>query len=452
MAKFSIDEILNKAGQNAPAGLEMQVQLLPIEDIAPNPQNAIYEIGDVGMLKADIAEHGLRTPLEVCPAGGKYMLVAGHRRRTACAELYAEGDKRFALLPCVVREYASEDEELVALITSNATARELTDGERVRQYVALKNAITRLKAAGKVKGRVRDELTQRTGEGAGTLGRLNAISAHCIPEVLEMLEKGEITMTRAYDCSKLYKVQQLQYAQAGWSAMPKLSAEIKKAAIDYLVTGPLAEKLKNLDYVYRDEWNYADKVRSEENDGFPMEAELAGVPMCITNNGYSGFKAMQRDPEEPNEVVAEGLISWVDMFPAAKKLYINTEALEKYKAREKGKKDAEKTRRAELQHWQEMAKAELAHFDEWKKVAQAEKLGLTFREWPTADGGRLVVAVDEFTRTENPGGLPYVVYFTVRFDADGQRAGEFDYNKRWKTGIDLIGTIAEDLSKREAQK
>jgi ParB-like chromosome segregation protein Spo0J len=451
MAKFTVDEILNKAGKNDPAGLEMQVQLLPLEDIAPNPQNAIYEIGDVGMLKADIAEHGLRTPLEVCPAGGKYMLVAGHRRRTACAELYAEGDKRFALLPCVVREYASEDEELVALITSNATARELTDGERVRQYVALKNAITRLKAAGKVKGRVRDELTQRTGEGAGTLGRLNAISAHCIPEVLEMLEKGEITMTRAYDCSKLYKVQQLQHAQAGWSAMPKLSDEIKKAAIDYLVTGPLAEKLKNLDYVYRDEWSYISD-RDVRDDDFPVEVELAGVPLCISHSGYSGFTARQRDPAEPNEVVAESLISWVDMFPAAQKLYINTEALKKYKAREKGKKDAEKSRRAELQHWQEMAKAELARFDEWKKVAQAGQLGLTFREWPTADGGRLVVAVDEFTRTKNPGGLPYAVYFTVRFDADGQRAGEVDYYKRWETGIDLIGTIAEDLSKREAQK
>ena len=33
------------------------------------------------MLKADIAERGLRSPLEVLPAkGGRYMLIAGHRR------------------------------------------------------------------------------------------------------------------------------------------------------------------------------------------------------------------------------------------------------------------------------------------------------------------------------------------------------------------------------------
>lgn len=212
---FSVTDILGAQSKaSAPAGQPMKVVMLPISDIQPNPQNAIYEIGDVGMLQADIAEHGLRTPLEVAPAqGGKYMLIAGHRRHTACLGLHDAGDKRFDLLPCVITDYGDPDEELVALITSNATARELTDGERLRQYEALKGALTRLKAEGKVNGRVREELARRTGEGSGTLARLNAISARCIPEVKQMLEKGEITFTRAYECRKKEYEEAVKHAQ-----------------------------------------------------------------------------------------------------------------------------------------------------------------------------------------------------------------------------------------------
>ena len=194
---FSINDILGDTKANAPAGQKMQVVMLPAADIEPNPENSIYEIGDVSMLKADIAERGLRSPLEVLPAkGGRYMLIAGHRRWTACRALTAEGVAGFEVLPCVIRQSQGEDDDLIALITSNATARELTDGERLRQYIALKQALERKKAAGSLGGRVRDEMSRITGDGTGTLGRLNAIANNCVPEVLAMVERGEITMGR----------------------------------------------------------------------------------------------------------------------------------------------------------------------------------------------------------------------------------------------------------------
>ena len=68
---FSINDILGSTKANAPAGQRMQVVMLPAADIEPNPENSIYEIGDVSMLKADIAERGLRSPLEVLPAKGR---------------------------------------------------------------------------------------------------------------------------------------------------------------------------------------------------------------------------------------------------------------------------------------------------------------------------------------------------------------------------------------------
>ena len=250
MAGFSIDEILNKNKAAAPAGQALQVVMLPAENIEPNPENSIYEIGDVSMLKADIAERGLRSPLEVLPAkNGKYMLLAGHRRWTACRELAAENVPGFALLPCVVRESHGSDDDLIALITSNATARELTDGERLRQYLALKKALENKKAAGNLDGRVRDAMSRITGDGTGTLGRLNSIATHCTPQVLEMLSKGEIGITRAYECSRLYKVQQEKYAKTGWSSMPDITDSARRAAIKYLVEDGLADQLRRFDYV-----------------------------------------------------------------------------------------------------------------------------------------------------------------------------------------------------------
>ena len=230
---FSINDILGNTKANAPAGQKMQVVMLPAADIEPNPENSIYEIGDVSMLKADIAERGLRSPLEVLPAqNGKYMLLAGHRRWTACRALTAEGVAGFEVLPCVIRQSQGEDDDLIALITSNATARELTDGERLRQYRALKQALERKKAAGALDGRIRDEMSRITGDGTGTLGRLNAIANNCVPEVLAMVERGEITMTRAYECSKLYKVQQVEYAKIKYASMPPPRALELNAELD----------------------------------------------------------------------------------------------------------------------------------------------------------------------------------------------------------------------------
>lgn len=246
---FSINDILGSTKTNAPAGQKMQVVMLPAADIEPNPENSIYEIGDVSMLKADIAERGLRSPLEVLPARtGKYMLLAGHRRWTACRALTAEGVAGFEVLPCVIRQSQGEDDDLIALITSNATARELTDGERLRQYRALKQALERKKAAGALDGRIRDEMSRITGDGTGTLGRLNAIANNCVPEVLAMVERGEITMTRAYECSKLYKVQQVEYAKIKYASMPPITDMARRAAIKYLVECGLADQLKKLDY------------------------------------------------------------------------------------------------------------------------------------------------------------------------------------------------------------
>ena len=455
MAGFSIDEILNKNKAAAPAGQALQVVLLPAENIEPNPENSIYEIGDVSMLKADIAERGLRSPLEVLPAkGGKYMLLAGHRRWTACRELAAENVPGFALLPCVIRESHGSDDDLIALITSNATARELTDGERLRQYLALKKALENKKAAGDLDGRVRDEMSRITGDGTGTLGRLNSIATHCTPQVLEMLSKGEIGITRAYECSRLYKVQQEQYARTGWSSMPNISSIARREAIKYLVEDGLADQLRQFDYIDHSEWNYYDNMDARKMKPVTLDVDVLGKLRLEAKSHYT-VTVRQLDEADENEVTAETDINAREYYDQARKLYADPGALKKKKQAESKKKAEEKARQEQSEKWTALAREKMQRFDDWKKVAQAKELGLVFREYPTADGGRIVVMADEATRNDMRGEIPYDNYFVARFAADGRRidrdgsTATTDWFFRWSGSARLDALIAADLKTRE---
>ena len=465
MAKgFSVTDILGgQSKPTAPAGLKMQVVMLPAADIEPNPENSIYEIGDVSMLKADIAERGLRSPLEVLPAqNGKYMLLAGHRRWTACCALTAEGVTGFEVLPCVIRQSQGEDDDLIALITSNATARELTDGERLRQYIALKQALERKKAAGSLGGRVRDEMSRITGDGTGTLGRLNAIANKCIPAVVEMVEKGEISLGRAYECSKLYKVQQVKYAQYGYASLPAVPDAVLDEAVKWVVECGLAEQLKKFDYVRCDRWNYTGgnfDAQAVEPKELTLDVDGADVLVKIEAVNRYRLNVTQLDPAEPGEVVAITGLMDSDLYDKAKALYINHEALERFKAEAADKKAAEKQRTADNQKWLTMARRELENFDNWPIVDKNTRLGFTVRGRQMSDGGQLVVAVDEAARYDGQTpGLPYRECMAARFDASYQRVGRDgavvapDWQKWWYNPNGALEQyIAEDI-KRAAMK
>lgn len=204
-----LNSLMNAQSQTAtPAGQQMQVVMIPSRNIIPNPDNdEIYGIGDIESLRDDIRQNGLRQPLEVIPVEGephRYMLISGHRRWAACGILSACGESRFDALPCLIRESHGELDDRIALITANATARDLTDGERLAQYEALKDALTKKKAAGQLEGKVRDEVCRILGLSTGAAARLNVI-ASCENEIIkEHLKAGEIGLMEAYRSAQDY--------------------------------------------------------------------------------------------------------------------------------------------------------------------------------------------------------------------------------------------------------
>lgn len=263
------------------AGQSMQVVMIDRAILHRNPDNKIYIIGDVSRLKEDIKANGIRQPLEVVelPFGG-YKLISGHRRLTACEELAREGDKRFDVLPCIILKDKELDDEKIALITSNATARELTDGERLAQYETLKEILSRRKKNGELVGKVRDELCRILGLSAGAAARLNAIAENCDEKTKQQLRSGEISLMGAY-----------RYAQAviaDKTAVIKIPDAVKEnpklfePKDETPVTLPKQEKIRTL-HAQPDsipDWAYAQVAAICSMDWMMELSEFTGKCIC----------------------------------------------------------------------------------------------------------------------------------------------------------------------------
>lgn len=228
MSTGLLNSFLNPQPQNTDPAGPMHVEMLPISYIMPNPDNKkIYIVGDVSGLKDDIRENGVRQPLEVIRWANGYKLIGGERRLTACEELAKEGDNRFESLPCIIVESKGELDDKIAIITANATARDLTDGERLAQYEALKEALTHKKRDGKLEGKVRDEVCRILGLSTGAAARLNVI-ASCQNELIkERLMSGEIGLMQAYQAAQDYT----RFTEANAEELEAQKAQNSKAPV-----------------------------------------------------------------------------------------------------------------------------------------------------------------------------------------------------------------------------
>ena len=281
MSTGLLNSLMNAQSQTAtPAGQQMQVVMIPSRNIIPNPDNdEIYTIGNMDGLKDDIQQHGLRQPLEVIPVEddpNRYMLISGHRRWAACGILSACGDSRFNTLPCLIRESHGKLDDRIALITANATARDLTDGERLAQYEALKDALTKKKAAGQLEGKVRDEVCRILGLSTGAAARLNVI-ASCENEVIkEQLKAGEIGLMEAYRGAQDYA----RYM----GAVPEEPEQKEEPAETVPVNPDYAEQKSPLDSIAMLVKKAHEEKRKVQTDA-PQPAVSKSTPLPSVYNG-----------------------------------------------------------------------------------------------------------------------------------------------------------------------
>ncbi|HIY53022.1 MAG TPA: ParB/RepB/Spo0J family partition protein [Candidatus Agathobaculum merdavium] len=205
-SKFNLAEKLGGVSNlNTP---DMQVVQIPISQLIVNEHN-FFTVEDVQKMADDIALNGLYSPLTVCAAGeGKYRIVAGHRRRKAL-ELLGRKDA-----PCIIKNYDGEDSEMVALIQSNLTSRELTYYEKMEAVIRLEKALRSMKERGvELPGRLRDHLAEQTNESASAVHRMQYIHKNLSPALLDALRREQIGESVADELAHSPKKVQTEFEQ-----------------------------------------------------------------------------------------------------------------------------------------------------------------------------------------------------------------------------------------------
>ena len=208
--KFSISEgMLNGISKNVKKVEEIEakdnfkVEYIDIENIKRNEKN-FYDIVGVEELAEDIKLNGLNHNLVVRKLdNGQFELISGERRYTALSKLVKEGNKTFALVPCKVIEANDIDAEII-LIQANAQTRELTEVEKLKQVQRLKELYKDKKAKGeKVPGKIREIIANDLKLSPTQVGRYEKINSSLIPELKNVLEKGNLTIANASEFANL---------------------------------------------------------------------------------------------------------------------------------------------------------------------------------------------------------------------------------------------------------
>lgn len=194
MSKFSINDLIQTTPQQ-PGG---QIEYLDTDELIESESNhEIYTVADLELLAADIEQRGVRSPLEVVQTSEGWRVVSGHRRLAACKIVEARRGRHMQV-PCIVVEYASSEDELLALVMANATARELSDWEKLRQYEVLHRIFTAKKQRGELGGSMRQAMADALGESSGGMARLQYVAAKADEDIRAQLRAGKISLNQAY--------------------------------------------------------------------------------------------------------------------------------------------------------------------------------------------------------------------------------------------------------------
>lgn len=202
---FTIGEELKRAGvPGMDTGLE-QIEYIPIDKIDPDDRN-FYSVDDVSELAASIELVGLQQPLRVRSGEhGHVTVVSGHRRRAAILLIRDGGSTMFERgVPCIrERGDVSKEWQELKLIYGNSATRILSASEISIQSEKVTEILGKLEEQGvKFPGRTRDHVAAILQTSKSRVGRLHAIRANLVPELLQEFDGGGLGETVAYRISQ----------------------------------------------------------------------------------------------------------------------------------------------------------------------------------------------------------------------------------------------------------
>ena len=183
-----------------------KVREIPIEDIDefPNHPYKVRDDEEMAALVESIRDNGVMTPAIVRKKkDGRYELLSGHRRKRACELLWKE------TLRCEIVEI-DDDEAIIFMCDSNLHRTRILPSEKAFAYKMQLDAMKRqgkrndLTCATSVHKlyRSRNILAKEVGESHESIRRYIRLT-ELIPEILKMVDEGEISLRPAVEISYL---------------------------------------------------------------------------------------------------------------------------------------------------------------------------------------------------------------------------------------------------------
>ena len=187
------------------------ISFIPRERLRQNEKN-FYATSSIDELADSIALNGIIEPIIVRPVrdgSGDYRIISGHRRFLAICELAKDEPERWARVPAIIREPASDVLEELLLIEANRATRVMSSADTMRQAERYRELLAELKSQGvEIPGRLRDAVAEAMQISASRLARLDVIRKNLSPEWMEAFETGSLSESAAYELARLPQEQQ----------------------------------------------------------------------------------------------------------------------------------------------------------------------------------------------------------------------------------------------------
>ena len=211
----SYDDIFSTEESRAEAKQE-RVQEIPLSELHPFEGHPFRVVDDEDMMKTveSVREYGVLTPAIVRPDPyGGYEIISGHRRHHA-SELAGK-----ETMPAIVRDM-DDDAAIILMVDSNLQRETILPSERAFAYKMKLDAIKHQGARSDLTSRQvvgKPEMADVVGEQAGESGRQvqrYIRLTELIPELLDMVDAGQIKFNPAVELSHLAKQEQQDFLSA----------------------------------------------------------------------------------------------------------------------------------------------------------------------------------------------------------------------------------------------
>ena len=188
-----------------------KVVMIPISSIDdfPNHPFQVRDDDEMELLANSISSNGVLNPVILRANGERFEIIAGHRRKYACAKIGVEE------VPAIVREMTRE-EAIVEMVDSNLHREHILPSEKAKAYKMKMDAMK--KRAGRpskenltplVSNLRTDEIIgEESGESREQVRRYIRLN-ELVPELLKMVDEGRIALRPAVELSYLTEDEQM---------------------------------------------------------------------------------------------------------------------------------------------------------------------------------------------------------------------------------------------------